>query len=112
MSGEKSNLSDDNEILKINSPRDNVGGPYIVVYKCIKARWAIVAMEWDDDPRLGIRWFWGKQGHPVSTHHPVWFVVPPQLSKSILAGLPLKHAFGSKVDKFLAGDISGNDLAS
>ena len=37
---------DDGEILKINSPRGKVGGPYVVVVKSLAERWAVVAMEW------------------------------------------------------------------
>ena len=64
MGGINFNLEDDNEILKINSPVTSVGGPYRVVYKNITERWAIVALNWDEKPRLGIRWFWGGGGNP------------------------------------------------
>ncbi|WP_424945934.1 hypothetical protein [Candidatus Spongiihabitans sp.] len=110
MSEEEFNINDDIKILEINSPKNMVGGPYAVVYKNIEERWAIVAMGWGCDPVLGIRWFWDKKGHPISTGHPVWFVVPSHLNHSILAGLPLKHKFRNQIDKFLVGDIKGSGL--
>ena len=110
MSGEKFDLNLDEEILRLGSPRENVEGPYVVVYKDLKARWAVVALDWDSEPRLGIRWFWGSAGNPFSSGHPTWFVVPPSLSRSILAGLPLDHTFQRGIDDFLAGEISGDEL--
>ncbi len=37
MSGNDFPLDDDSKILEINSPRDIVGGPYVVVYKNLGA---------------------------------------------------------------------------
>lgn len=110
MSGEDFPLDDDSKILEINSPRDSVGGPYVVVYKSFEERWVIVAMDWDGKPRLGIRWFWGKAGTPLSTGYPIWFVMPPSLSKNTLSGLPINHKFSGKIDDFLTGKINGADL--
>ncbi len=53
--GKRVELENDSEILKVNSPQDSVGGPYVVVYKDTDERWAIVAMKWDGMRRLGIR---------------------------------------------------------
>ena len=104
-------LENNSEILEIISPKKSVRGPYVVVYKDTDKRWAIVAMDWDSEPRLGIRWFWDKQGYPVGiSGSPVWYVIPPQLSKSILAGLPIDHTFSTKIDKFLAGELTGQEL--
>jgi len=108
--GENFNLNDNNEILQINSPRDNLSGPYAVVFKDIGERWAIVAFDWDNEPRLGIRWFWGNGGNPFSSGHGTWLVIPPSLSKNILSGLPINHTFSSKVDEFLSGKITGDKL--
>ena len=104
----------DEDILSINSPQARVGGPHAIVYKDDDDGWAIVAMDWDGDPVLGIRWFdfAGGPGHPSGHGNPTWFVIPSQLSKSILAGLPLEHKFSNKIDKFLADEISGENLAS
>lgn len=110
MSGYNFPLDDNTKILGITSPKNNVKGPYVVVYKHLEERWAIVAMDWDGKPRIGIRWFWGNGGNPFSSGKPIWLVVPPSLSKGILAGLPLDHTFSRKLDDFLAGKIIGTDL--
>lgn len=109
--GETFPLDDDREILGINSPRDRVGGPYVVVFKNVEDRWAIVAMDWEGEPRLGIRWFWGNGGNPFSSAHPTWLVIPPELSKSILFGLPLAHKFSDRLEEYLTGKISGEALS-
>ena len=62
--GETFPLDDDSKILEINAPQGVVGGPYVVVFKEPEERWAIVAMDWEGEPSLGIRWFWGNNGHP------------------------------------------------
>jgi len=111
MSGQNFDLSIDNNILSLTSPRTFVGGPYIVIYKNVPERWAVVAMDWDDEPRLGIRWFWGNRGNPFSSGNPTWFVVPSSLSNSILNGLPLDFQLYSRIVDFLAGRISGNELS-
>lgn len=110
MAGANFDLTDDKKILNINSPKNSVGGPYKVVYKDLKERWVIIAMDWDNEPRLGIRWFWGNGGNPFSSAHPIWLVVPPSLSKSMLAGLPITHKLSSKIDDFLSGKLKGRDL--
>ena len=104
-------LKDDSKILGINSPKKSVGGPYVVVCKNLEERWAIVAMDWDEEPRLGIRWFWGSNGHPSVRGYPTWFVIPPTLSK-ILVGSPLAHEYSGRLEEYLDGKISGPDLAS
>jgi hypothetical protein len=111
MGGETFNLEDNNRILTITSPREHVGGPYVVVYKNLQERWAIVALDWDEKPRLGIRWFWGNDGQPRAVVHPSWLIVPPSLSKNILSGLPIDHISSRKIDDFLAGIINGADLS-
>ncbi len=101
---------EDAAILKIKSPKTSVKGPYRVVFKNIEERWAIVAFDWDDQPRLGIRWFWGNGGNPFSSGNGTWLVVPPSLSKNILSGLPLDHTFAGRLDDFLCGKITGVEL--
>lgn len=110
MGGESFDLNDDLKILSLNSPKDSLKGPYVVVFKNIPERWAIVAMDWNGEPRLGMRWFWGNGGSPFSSANPIWLVVPPSLTKGVLASLPLDHSFSSKIDKFLSGEITGNQL--
>ena len=111
MSGENFDLSDDHQILEINSPRDSVGGPYVVVFKNLDERWAIVALDWESEPRLGLRWFWGNSGNPFSSAKPIWLVIPPSLSRNILFGLPIDHKFSGLLDDFLTGRITGLQLA-
>lgn len=108
--GESFPLEDDQKILEINSPRDKLSGPYAVVFKNIEERWAVVAFDWDGEPRLGIRWFWGNGGNPFSSGHGTWLVIPPSLSKNILSGLPIDHAFSGRLDNFLCGTINGEQL--
>lgn len=108
--GENFDLGNDNEILSINSPQRNVGGPYVVVHKDMKDRWAIVAMNWDKEPVLGIRWFWGEGGNPRSTTYSTWLVVPSSLSMNMLSGLSLEPSLRSKLEDFLSGKIDGSKL--
>ena len=69
--------------------------------KNMEERWAIVAMDWDGEPRLGIRWFWGNGGNPFPPANPIWLVIPPSLSKSVLSGLPLDHKFSGRLEDYL-----------
>jgi hypothetical protein len=108
--GESFPIEDDNMILQIDSPKDSLSGLYAVVFKNLEERWAIVAFDWDGQPRLGIRWFWGGGGNPFSSGRGSWLVVPPSLSRSMLSGLPLDHAFSRRLDDFLSGVIPGNQL--
>ncbi|MDA3884981.1 MAG: hypothetical protein PF638_05240 [Candidatus Delongbacteria bacterium] len=110
MSGYKFELENNDEILKINSPKKSLRGPYTVVCKDLIERWAIVTMDWEGNPRLGIRWFWGENGNPISRSFPTWFVIPPSLSKNILSGIPIDHQISGKIDEFLQGKITGIDL--
>ncbi|MEM7656578.1 MAG: hypothetical protein AAF399_10650 [Bacteroidota bacterium] len=110
MSGVTLQLNNDQNILAINSPKDRVGGPYKVVYKDTVDRWAIVALDWEGKPTLGIRWFWGNGGNPFSSGHPIWLVIPSQLLHTTLTGLPLAYGFRKKIEDFLAGKISGSQL--
>jgi hypothetical protein len=112
MSGKDFDLVSDSEILKINSPRSNLKGPFKVVYKNLEERWAIVAIKWDEQPQLGIRWFWANGGNPFSSGHPTWLVIPSSLSKGILASLPINHIVSTQIDDFLSGKISGEELKS
>lgn len=110
MAGEKFNLDDDEAILGLNSPKNSVGGPYRVVYKNTEERWVIIALDWDGEPRLGIRWFWGNGGNPFSSGNPTWLVIPNSLSNSILNGLPLDFKFHKNIEDFLSRRINGTDL--
>lgn len=103
-------LEDNNKILEINSPQDTINGVYAVVYKDISKRYAIVAMDWDGSPSLGMRWFHSTGGHPVAHDYATWFLIPAALSLNMLLGLPLSHKFSRTIDDFLAGKITGEEL--
>lgn len=108
--GNDCDFTNDEEILEINSPQHAVGGPFRVVYKDIDSRWAIVALDWNEEPRLGIRWFWENSGTPVSSGHPIWFILPPALYTAILDGLPLDIGFRKQIEQYLCGEINGDDV--
>lgn len=110
MSGETFDLTDDNNILSLNSPKNAINGPYKVVYKDIDERWVIVALDWDRNPSLAIRWFWGSAGNPFSSGNPTWLIIPSPLINSILSGLPLDFKFRKLIDMFLNNEIDGNKL--
>ena len=100
--GENFILESDEEILKINSPKDSVGGPYKVIYKDTESlRYAIVSLQWGGEPSLGMRWFWGNLGFPHSRNHSTWFIVPSQNWKSLLNGLDISKEMKSEVLRFL-----------
>jgi len=111
MSGENFNLNNDNLVLQINSPKNKCGGPYKVVFKDLVNRWAIVALDWENEPRLGIRWFWDKSGNPLSTGHPIWFIMPTELYKTTLDGLPLEYSARNEIEDFLKGKIKGHQFS-
>jgi hypothetical protein len=108
MGGEETNLKKDKEILKIST---KVGGPFLVVQKNVEERWAIVALEWDGQPRFGIRWFWGPIGMPSSHAKPTWFLIPESLENGILSTSPMRASRRRQIEEFLCGNITGDDLA-
>jgi len=94
--GEYFDLTDDSKILQIDSPQENLSGPYNVVYKDL-------TIKWDKKPCLGIRWFWDVTGMPNGHGYSTWLVVSDEIAFSILNGLPIKPAIKLKVQDFLAG---------
>lgn len=110
MFGQDFNLENDDRILEINSPKVSVGGPYSVVFKSIEDRFAVVALDWDGNPKLAIRWFWNKNGNPSSRGYATWFVIPSMLLNAVLNGFPLDFEYRDKVNRFLAGEIDGHSL--
>ena len=98
----KKQLMDECSILKINSPVDRLRGPFDIVYKNEVEGWAIVTICWDDTPTLGIRWFWGEYGMPVTYGHPQWFVIPQGLHESIINQLQISISMKKKVIDFLS----------
>ena len=109
--GESFDITSDSNILTIKSPEDHLAGPYKVIYKDSNNRWVIVAIEWDSQPRLGIRWFYGRGGSPLSSSHATWFVIPEQLTNTLLNGLTIDHKLLAAVNEFLAGDMAGEDFS-
>ena len=110
MAGETFNLTDDNAILELNSPKNSIDGPYKVVYRDVIERWVIVALDWHGKPSLAMRWFWGNGGNPFSSGNPTWLIVPSSLVQSILNGLPLDFKFRKSIEKFLNSEIGGVKL--
>ncbi len=93
-------------ILGINSPKQYLDGPHDVVYTSMgegdEGRWAVVTLKWEGKPRLGVRWFHGKHGYPLGHFgYGTWYVVPPMLSKGLLASLPLAKPVLEKTTGFL-----------
>ena len=103
-------MLDEEQILNVCSPKDEVEGPFWVVHN--GGNWAIVAFTFQDTPSLGIRWFHYGNGMPVGRNGaPVWFRIPEELNNSILNGLPLSSVRRHNIDDFLYGKISGKELA-
>ncbi len=100
------------EILNVKSPTKYVGGPYAVVLKNDVDMWAIVALEWEGERTLGIRWFNTKYGMPV-THranktYSLWFRLPQDILGAILS--TVEDSIKESVEDFLSGKITGEDL--
>jgi len=112
MYGKEFDLSKDDEILKIKSPKDSCEGSYLVVDKSIEERWAIVVPLWKKEPRLGFRWFWDNNGYPNSRGHATWMIITPKLQNIILNGLEkyIDCDLKIKIDHFFEGKINGNQL--
>jgi hypothetical protein len=98
------------DILKINSPTKHVDGPYVVVYIDTAERWAIVALSYGGNPRLGIRWFSSTCGVPQSSAISTWFIIPPVLNIAILNSLGLSPNDNATLNNFLNGNINGDVL--
>lgn len=96
------------EILSVNSPKDFVRGPYAVVLKNDVDMWAIVALEWEGTPTLGMRWFNSDLGFPSSYGNGIWIIIPEELHRGLLTSVSLKTAV--HVQDFLSGKITGEEL--
>ena len=110
--GKTFNLNDDGEILQINSPMSRIeGNPYVVVLKDVNERWCIVALKWDNQHQLGIRWFWDNSGFPQTNGIATWTVLPNNLSRIVLRGATgLSQTRIKFVEDFLDGRIDGITL--
>ena len=103
----------DKDILAIDSPSQRVEGPWVVVYKDSANRWAIVALDWDGKPSLGIRWFYGNSGTPISSSYATWFIIPEDLIPSIVSGLlslSVSSQLLNDLQKYLNGTTTGQQL--
>lgn len=107
IAGKHFDLSKKEEILRINSPKAHLGGPYVVVHVDEKDRWAVVALKWNNKPRLAIRWFYDTAGQPFSRQS-TWFVIPPQLNTAIINTLPILSHNRKVLNDFL-GSEQGDD---
>lgn len=97
-------------ILKINSPKNRVGGPYCVVHTDHQERWSVVALKWEGSPVIGMRWFHGNSGQPISSGYATWFIVPSPLQKIILKNIKISEMLRIKLLDFLDGKIEGDKL--
>lgn len=115
-SGKLFPLHDNKEILQIDSPRQSIVGPWLVVYKDLSERWAIVVLHWKNNvrskpkPCLGIRWFYGNQGTPSVRTYATWLIIPNELANGVLDNLPLPLQHKQKVTDILLGKYSIEEL--
>lgn len=110
--GKDFDMTDDEKMLRVDSPHKRLEGPYAIVYRSNpnEGRWAIVAYNWDKEPVLGMRWFNDVSGYPTTEDWGSWLVIPDQLYVNVLDGLPIGHKLRVNIDKFLAGDLKGEKL--
>lgn len=108
--GKKCKFANDRNILAINSPESMVEGPYLVIHKDAEQRYALVALDWNGEPGIGIRWFWESVGNPQSSGFPTWTVLPGDLYRTLHNHFPLDAKKAHHVDKFLRGEITGEQL--
>ena len=51
--------------------------------------WSVATLTWDGHPCVGIRWNGDNadspKGNPISIAHPVWFIVPAEIERAVLA---------------------------
>ena len=104
------NVLNDDIIMRVASPKDKVEGPFMIIWKT--CNWAIVALNYDGNPRLGIRWFIGENGVQQSRGMATWFILPEEICGSVIAGLPLHPKKKKTIEDFLIGAIQGDKLKS
>ena len=80
------------EILQINSPQGKKKGQNkIEIEKVLhidnKLRYVVILCKWNDKKALGMRWFWGKRGFPISRKYGTWLIIPEDLQNSLLQGI-------------------------
>ncbi len=112
--GDTYKIDNDANILKIDSPKGRITGPYVVVHRNLDDRYAVVALDFKTDhnlikPRLGIRWFWGKAGTPF-IRRSAWFIIPEELQSGVVGSFRLSLIQEILLRRFLSGKIDGNRL--
>ena len=97
----------ENEILAVKGGR--VDKTFSVVWNDGEA--AVAALTWKTKhipprivPCLGVRSF--EENFPANS----WLIVPRELSKILVEGLPFSRDFRKQIEGFLHGDILGKDL--
>jgi hypothetical protein len=114
-------------ILSVTTPAESsdqrgitAGGPYAVICKGPngaanpEAYWAIVALDWNNEPRLAIRYF-GTFDYPNGPRQKdgkkqkQWFILPEMIQSLVTTKLP--QTLGNIVNDFLNGKIDGNSLS-
>ena len=109
VSNPNTGYSASHEILQIDSPRNRVDGPWLVVHKNVEDRWVIVLLHWSDNkssmskPCLGIRWFHGSQGTPSVRQYATWLIIPDDLTNAVLDKLPLSPQKRQVINEVLLG---------
>ncbi len=114
--GEEFPMEDDGKILRINTPKSNLRGPWFVVKKNLDEHWALVMLSWKDPneiefkPRLGLRWFYGTAGTPSVRGLATWLILPEEMSKIILDNLSIEVDIRQKANDILSGKFSIQEL--
>ena len=103
-------LNSNRAILEINSPRNELKGPWFVVHKDEENRWVIGIMHWKEKPCLGILCFYGNQGTPSTRGYATWLVIPDKLSSAVLSQLPIAPSVRKEIDDILLGKYTIPEL--
>jgi hypothetical protein len=110
--GKDFDLSNDGLILQMNSPMDQVVGPYAIVYKNIDERVVIVALDFKDRPCFGFHIYTGELGFPSSRGQSTWHIIPLAQSYELLECLLSESERAQLFESFLKGKTNGPELQS
>ena len=85
---------------KVLSPKKRVSN-IRVLFDGGEGSWSAVDLEWDQEPRLGLRWNGGtnhtsRLGNPQSRGVPTWFTVPEELDDIVRKEVGLLNAAKGK----------------
>ncbi len=70
-----------------------------VIYDAGEGQIAVSFGEWDKKPAFGMRWNGTEDkpnGHPSSTAHPTWFILPVEFGLPVVKDLLFKQARGNQ----------------